>query len=219
MLAMSAVAFFVTQARIWLCTMPDRLCRHHLHSRGNGRLGFSPRPEEFLGHHLELSFDLRSMFLAVYPPQLAHPGREPGRWHRFWGDTIPYWPKRPLRRKWWRKIAWMLTICLAPEIGVAVAVAQWLKVREELSRVNANSESARKFTMTQAFFAKMGGIVVRDVLMEDAGEDSGALGGAFGRPDQGNQTARVPGDVDKERPRRGTENDMVASLGEEPRMI
>lgn len=51
----------------------------------------------------------------------------------------------------------MLTICLAPEIGVAVAVAQWLKVREELSRVNANSESARKFTMTQAFFAKMGG--------------------------------------------------------------
>jgi len=59
--------------------MPDRLCRHQLHSRGNGRVGVSPRSEEFLGHHLELSFDLCSMFLAVYPPQLPHPGREPGR--------------------------------------------------------------------------------------------------------------------------------------------
>ncbi|RYP12482.1 hypothetical protein DL765_007281 [Monosporascus sp. GIB2] len=80
-------------------------------------------------------------------------------WHKvniFRKDwDIPLFPERPLLRKWGRKLIWMGVISIAPELGVALAVKQW-----ESARKSAYRES---HTMTHAFYAQMGGIVLRVV--------------------------------------------------------
>jgi len=51
-------------------------------------------------------------------------------WHKFLWDTVPYWPKRLLWRKWFKRVGFIILIILAPEIGVAIAMDQYLFARE-----------------------------------------------------------------------------------------
>ncbi|KAK1758996.1 hypothetical protein QBC47DRAFT_97312 [Echria macrotheca] len=83
-----------------------------------------------------------------------------GEWHKIKvrgkkGWQLPIFPKKPLLRKWGRKLMWMLIMCIAPEIGVAVAFTQWKKARED----------AREHGCSQqfAFLVNMGGLVCRTV--------------------------------------------------------
>lgn len=76
------------------------------------------------------------------------------KWHSVWG--IPIWPHKLVRQKAYRKINLMALILLAPEIGVGMALAQYLGAKMEL-------EDARKavpemeLTLTHGFYATMGG--------------------------------------------------------------
>jgi hypothetical protein len=76
------------------------------------------------------------------------------KWH-----GVPYWPERPLLRKWLRKIKWMGIAVIAPEFGVAMAVNQYLEARKS---VRAMKEACPRdeWTMAHAFYADMGGFVV-----------------------------------------------------------
>jgi hypothetical protein len=44
--------------------------------------------------------------------------------------SIPYLPSKPLRRKWSKKVGWLIGIVLAPELGVAMAMDQFLRASE-----------------------------------------------------------------------------------------
>lgn len=57
-------------------------------------------------------------------------------------------------------IMWMLIICLAPEFAVAAAITQWKEAREQLAEAKRHISTTR-FTLAHAFFANMGGIVLR----------------------------------------------------------
>jgi len=103
---------------------------------------------------------------------LPTPEESEGEWNRFQlgGLVMLYWPKRPLRAKWRRKIVWMILICLAPEIGVGIAATQYLRARTARDKANAEAETkglSERFTMAHAFFANMGGIAVRQVPLQD----------------------------------------------------
>ncbi|KAH8587223.1 hypothetical protein B0O99DRAFT_694672 [Bisporella sp. PMI_857] len=50
-------------------------------------------------------------------------------WHKLW-HTVPYWPERLLWWRWSKTIGFIITIILAPEIGVAIAMDQHLFARE-----------------------------------------------------------------------------------------
>jgi len=78
-------------------------------------------------------------------------------WYRFW--IFPYWPERPLLRKLGRKLTWMAIIAIAPELGVGLALQQKLRAEKRLREV----EGIRNpyWTMTHAFYADMGGLVLR----------------------------------------------------------
>lgn len=98
------------------------------------------------------------------------------RWHK-WG-AVPYWPSKLLWWTWLKKIGWMILIVIAPEIGVAMAMDQYLLAREpqeeykarrnESALPPAQGETAKedgidrvKISQTHAFFANMGGFTVR----------------------------------------------------------
>lgn len=49
---------------------------------------------------------------------------------------IPYWPQKPLLRKWTRKVLWMGAIILAPEVGVAMATRDFLEARKALAEAD-----------------------------------------------------------------------------------
>jgi hypothetical protein len=51
------------------------------------------------------------------------------KWHN-WG--ILYWPGKRLRLRWMYQVGWMIGIALAPEIGVAIAMSQYLEARQGL---------------------------------------------------------------------------------------
>ncbi len=69
---------------------------------------------------------------------------------------MPIFPKAPLLRKWRRKLMWMGIISIAPELGVAIAVQQWVEATGASKRTGC--------TMAQAFFANMGGLILREVV-------------------------------------------------------
>jgi len=48
----------------------------------------------------------------------------PPRW------SIPYWPSKLLWRKWAKKVGWLIAIVIAPELGVAMGMDQFLRARE-----------------------------------------------------------------------------------------
>jgi hypothetical protein len=75
-------------------------------------------------------------------------------WHWAWG-WLPCWPEAPLRRKWTRKARWMLTMCMAPEFVVVHAAREFRDARKMMKYAGEG------FTTAHAFFAAMGGIVLR----------------------------------------------------------
>ncbi|KUJ20689.1 uncharacterized protein LY89DRAFT_730707 [Mollisia scopiformis] len=81
-------------------------------------------------------------------------------WYDWHG--IPYWPELPLLEKWIRKILWMGAIVLAPEVGVAMAMRDFLSARESFAKAavqNADEtgeDERAKMTKSHAFLANMG---------------------------------------------------------------
>lgn len=73
---------------------------------------------------------------------------------------------------------WMVTICIAPEVGVVMAFEQWRQARETLRKVYGD-EYPEKFSMAHAFFANMGGIVIREVSLREVETQSHSLGGGM----------------------------------------
>ncbi|PVI02225.1 hypothetical protein DM02DRAFT_613069 [Periconia macrospinosa] len=69
---------------------------------------------------------------------------------------LPLFPEAPLLRKWARKLGFMALIAIAPEVVVALAASQCMQAWIDLKDV-----SSPKFTMSHAFFARMGGFVLR----------------------------------------------------------
>jgi len=112
---------------------------------------------------------------------LPTPDESEGEWSQFrlGGLMMPYWPKKPLRTKWRRKILWMALICFAPEIGVGIAARQYVEAREARDEANAKAKKeglSERSTLAHAFYANMGGIVVRQVPLQKLqvrGEESG----------------------------------------------
>lgn len=51
-------------------------------------------------------------------------------------------------------------IAIAPEVVVALAARQFMEARDGLQRANQSHINGRKYTMTHAMFADMGGFVV-----------------------------------------------------------
>ncbi|KAK3997189.1 hypothetical protein QBC44DRAFT_280780 [Cladorrhinum sp. PSN332] len=78
-----------------------------------------------------------------------------------WGGSISY---PILRSTWSRKLKWMAIICLAPEVGVALAVSQWQKAQKALHqsvKTSGPKFNDLSFSRSHAFFAEMGGILIR----------------------------------------------------------
>jgi hypothetical protein len=100
-----------------------------------------------------------------------------GEWHKvsLWRWKMPYWPMRPLSRKWGRKLMWMGIISIAPEMGVALALKQRLEAQKTLekARTSFNAKKLNKkgiyveYSMAHAFYIKMGGITLRYFREED----------------------------------------------------
>lgn len=80
---------------------------------------------------------------------------------------------------------WMVIICIAPEVGVVVAFEQWRQARETLRKVNGD-EYQEKFSMAEAFFANMGGIVIREVSLQDIETQSHSPRGVLHAEPEGN---------------------------------
>jgi hypothetical protein len=70
---------------------------------------------------------------------------------------MPIFPKAPLLRKWARRLKWMGFISVAPELGVAVSVKQWLAARQ------ISKEMGEPCTVSHAFLFEMGGVILREV--------------------------------------------------------
>lgn len=81
-----------------------------------------------------------------------------GKW------AIPIFPKAPLLRKWARKLMWMGLISIAPELGVAVSVKQWLAARQ------ISKEMGEPCTVSHAFLFEMGGVILREVTEGSSAE-------------------------------------------------
>lgn len=91
-------------------------------------------------------------------------------WNRIGG--IFYVPSGLLLQRWTRKVTWMFIIAIAPELGVSQAVRQWREAKEELIRVswagrnrphNAAPIRGQRFTLTHAFYVRMGGILLCEI--------------------------------------------------------
>lgn len=65
-------------------------------------------------------------------------------------------PDALLLRKWGRKLGYMVLIAIAPEMVVALATEECVKAWRDVKKVNNPN-----YTMSHAFFARMGGFVVR----------------------------------------------------------
>ncbi|KAH0538934.1 hypothetical protein FGG08_004525 [Glutinoglossum americanum] len=77
-------------------------------------------------------------------------------WRKF-KHVVPYWPERALLRKWLRKLAWMGITAIAPEYVVAMAAKDYMLARTSVSEMK---KEGYEWSMTQAFYANMGGLLV-----------------------------------------------------------
>ncbi|KAL4874586.1 hypothetical protein BJY04DRAFT_225835 [Aspergillus karnatakaensis] len=73
-------------------------------------------------------------------------------WKKTLGGKLPYWPTFRYRRLFRRRLGWMISIFVAPEFGVAMAVQDFLAARHLEKRLRSPV-----FTMSHAFYACMGG--------------------------------------------------------------
>ncbi|KAL4883891.1 hypothetical protein BJY04DRAFT_226222 [Aspergillus karnatakaensis] len=67
---------------------------------------------------------------------------------------LPY-PSHPLQAVFWRRIKWVVVIALAPEVGVGMAMNQYVQARELYLKFKHLG-----FSMTHAFYASMGGFIM-----------------------------------------------------------
>jgi hypothetical protein len=101
---------------------------------------------------------------------------------KLFGVELSYWPKPLLVRKSFRKIKWMLIILVAPELGVGVAVDQFLAAREELRIAKDHfPEEEHILTLTHGYYSIMGGYAMADepaLKLSDAskGQPNDSLG-------------------------------------------
>lgn len=68
----------------------------------------------------------------------------------------------------------MAIICIAPEIGVGLAVSQWQQAQKALHQSRTSSEELNDipFSRAHAFFAEMGGILIRSYEMVEDGNSA-----------------------------------------------
>lgn len=68
-------------------------------------------------------------------------------------------PTKLLLRKWGRKLLFMGITAIAPEVVVSLAATQYVRAYLDTDEVNKSRSDNDKFTMTHAYFARMGGFV------------------------------------------------------------
>jgi hypothetical protein len=61
-------------------------------------------------------------------------------WHKLW-KTLPYWPTKTLWRRWCKRLGFMVMVILAPEIGVAIAMDQYLSAKMVEEGINMQDEN------------------------------------------------------------------------------
>ncbi len=123
-------------------------------------------------------------------------------WHR-WG--ILCWPGTRLLSKWMNKVGWMIAIILAPELGVAIAMHQYLGAREWLKKLRVDkpteiesqdvgSQDAEVkllgvgrdgVTKAHTFFANMGGFIAKICVLPSPQQGSTSS-------DKSDKTSPVP---------------------------
>jgi hypothetical protein len=82
-----------------------------------------------------------------------------------------------------KKIGWMLLIVIAPEVGVAMAMGQYLDAKEGLRYLKVKEDNLKEvelkedgvmrhdITMTHAFFANMGGFTAKICVLSRPEQD------------------------------------------------
>jgi len=121
-------------------------------------------------------------------------------WH-WWGPLRL--PQKRLLFRWIYKITWMVGIFIAPEIGVTIAMDQYLCAKEGVRYLKETEEKSKieeknskniildkdaewkvkelqgikgdKATTTHTFFANMGGFVAKIWVLSSPGQDTTAL--------------------------------------------
>ena len=102
-----------------------------------------------------------------------------GEWHTLRG--LPVFPKRPLLRKWSRKLLWMVIISDAPELGIALAAKQFVAAWKD-------ARGRKEYSLSHAFHAHMGGLVFSELpssLLDSS---------ARSEPPSGEQHPAIPND-------------------------
>ena len=105
-----------------------------------------------------------------------------------WKWEVPVFPKTPLLRKWGRRLKWMGIISVAPEVGVALSVWQWLEARRVVK------EMGDPYTMSHAFLFNMGGVISREVttgIVAEVETSRPAIEGRYDPRKSGSETATM----------------------------
>lgn len=79
-------------------------------------------------------------------------------WQTTLGGWLPYWPQPALASRWLRKAKYMALVAIAPEVGVGMAVRQFVDAREVSAMYQEKGYEG--FTMVHAFYANMGGFAI-----------------------------------------------------------
>jgi hypothetical protein len=80
-------------------------------------------------------------------------------WHHLY--KLPYWPQKLLWRKWGRRVGLMLVVAVIPELAVAMAVQQRVDANICLREARKIVDDPHRFTLSHAFLANMGGLVLK----------------------------------------------------------
>ncbi|KAL5339638.1 hypothetical protein BJX70DRAFT_363517 [Aspergillus crustosus] len=98
----------------------------------------------------------------LHVPSLAE---SDASWHMAWGWLL--YPSRALQAVFWRKIKWMIVIALAPEVGIGMAMNQYVQAR----RLHLRFQELG-FSMTHAFYACMEGFMMAFPSLGSRDDDS-----------------------------------------------
>jgi len=73
-------------------------------------------------------------------------------WYKL--GPVPYWPHKLHWKKWRRKLEFMLLVIVAPELGVGLAIKQYVDAKKLVQAIN---DDGGEWTMVHGFYATMGG--------------------------------------------------------------